>query len=476
MNYSIDLPHLEIIQELSRSRKLEVHLVGGCLRDFILGRKKPDFDFAVSKNAIALARAFADKIKGAFVLLDKENGCARVVKKINDEPVTYDFADFRAKTFKEDLRLRDFAINTLSIPLMDIKEGMDVKKIIRDHQSALKDIKSKKINLVAPRAFKDDPLRMLRAYSLRAIFDFKIAPKTIAQIKKDKDLLREVSIERVRDELFKIFESEKTDIVLKEMDKIGLLEKIIPQLRVMYGVTQGGYHHLDVWNHTLEAVKQLEGVFKEYEGNKDVEVYLAEDLGAGHSRKAIIKFAILLHDIGKPDTRKKEEDRFSFHGHEHVGRNITRAVARHLRLSRQERFSLEDMVLYHLRPGYLSNFDKPTERMIYRYFRDTKKEAAAILILSMGDQRATRGPMTTQRDEKHHEKICKGLIDRYFADLKKKPFVPLITGHTLIKELKLKPSPLFGKILSNVSEQQSLGKVSTKKQALELARILAEKG
>src|SRR6185503_7529595 len=116
--------------------------------------------------------------------------------------------------------------------------------------------------------FKDDPLRVLRAFSLRAIFDLKIEKQTLAQIKKDRDLLRNVSVERVRDEFFKILESDKTDMIFREMDHLEVLEKVIPQIRVMYGVTQGGYHHLDVWKHTLEALKQFEDVLKEFKNYK----------------------------------------------------------------------------------------------------------------------------------------------------------------------------------------------------------------
>src|SRR6185295_10935284 len=119
---------------------------------------------------------------------------------------------------------------------------------------------------------------------------------------------------------FKILESDRAALVIKEMDRIGLLEQVIPQVTVMYGCVQGGYHHLDVWPHSLETLKQLEGVFIEMKDNADVTAYIGETIAGNRTRRAIIKLSALLHDVGKPQTRKFEDGRFSFHGHGHVGK------------------------------------------------------------------------------------------------------------------------------------------------------------
>ena len=259
------------------------------------------------------------------------------------------------------------------------------------------------------------------------------------------------------------------------MDRVGLLEKIIPQVKVMYHCKQGTYHHLDVWPHSMESVVQMEKVFKQLKDDEEIFAYLDASLGGNRSRRSLMKLAILLHDIGKPDTRKREKGRISFHGHEHVGTNIVKHIARILKLSVRERHALEDMIRWHLRPGYLSNFKHPSEKAIYRYFRDTKGEGVSIALLSLADQRATRGPATTQSDQKHHEAICLGLVRRYFEKKKEKPFVRLINGNDLIVKLKLQPSPLFSTILSQIEEQQTLGKLTTKKEALELAKTIAVK-
>ncbi len=445
------------------------------MRDFFLGMKKKDFDFAVECNALEVARTFSKTIKGAFVLLDKERGCARIAKKIKGDLYTFDFADFRSKTFLQDLAHRDFTINTLSLDISGINESTEIAQALIDAKKGMSDLRAKRIKLVSAQAFGEDPLRMMRAFSLKAVLGFKIEAKTFARIRRDKDLINRVSYERIREELFKILETDDAASILKLMDRAGLLGLIIPQVKIMYGCKQGTYHHLDVWPHSLETVVQLERIFNETGHDPAIAAYLQEPLGGSRSRRSVMKLAALLHDIGKPDTRKRENGRTSFHGHEHVGRNIVKHIAKMLKLSVRERHALEDMVRWHLRPGYLSNFKRPSLKAIYRYFRDTKEEAISILLLSLADQRSTCGPATTLQDQKHHEAICLGLMREHLKKKDEKPFVRLITGNDLIKTLRLKPSPLFAKILLSVEEDQTLGKVKTKEEALALAKKIAEK-
>ncbi len=455
---------------MARQRKTQVFLVGGFVRDYLLGRPKMDFDFAVEHDALKFARGFATKIKGAYVVLDEERGCARVAKKSEEGIATFDFADFRAKTFKADISLRDFTINTMAVNLSTLNGTKDIQDVLLDFKKGLQDLQARRIKLISVKAFKDDPLRMLRAFSIKAALGFTIDKNVLSQIKKDKRLILGVSYERIREELFKVLESNDAAETLKDLDKIGLLKEIMPQVTVMYNCPQGGYHHLDVWPHSLETVKQVEILFQELKDDAEVQAYINVKLAGEHTRKALIKLAALLHDIGKPETRKKEENgRISFHGHEHVGKNIARHIAKMLKISTKERYALEDMIRWHLRPGYLADFKSPSERAIFRFMRDAKEETGSILLLSMADQRSTCGPMTTKEDTEHHVKTSRAILTRYFDKLKEKPFVRLVNGNDVMKHLKLKPSPLVGKILKEIEEKQVLGKLKTKQETLAFA-------
>lgn len=471
-------PEYPFLQKIARKRSVQVHLVGGSLRDLLTGHVvvKPgrDLDIAVSSGAIPLARLFAKAVKGSFVLLDQESGCARVAKKKNGALWTYDFADFRARTFKSDLSKRDFTINTFSVDLLACDADKPLLEQVKDHMGGQKDIERKSIRMTQEGVFEDDPLRLLRAYSLQAQLGFSIESSTLTRIKKDVKLIKKVSPERVREELFKVFDSSRTAAIMKAMDKVGLLAVIVPQIESMRAIEKGAYHHLNVWDHSLCAVSELERLLEDAEKDADLVEYLNEEVGGGHRRRALLKMACLLHDIGKPDTRRNEPDgRLSFHGHERVGRDIVRLIAKAMMMSTKERYALEDMVMFHLRPGYLSNFKKPSERMIFRFMRDAGEEAVSVLLLSVADQHATRGPLTSEEDVQHHKAIAFDLIDRFFKAKKEQPFVPLVNGHDLIREFKLKPGPDFAKILASVEEAQHLGRVTTKMEALALALKVA---
>ncbi|MBI4309791.1 MAG: HD domain-containing protein, partial [Candidatus Omnitrophica bacterium] len=464
-------PQLQLVRDLARAHQRRVFLVGGFLRNYLMPLPSPypprqvggiDFDFAVDTGSLAFARAFARRIKGAFVLLDQEHGSARVVKNQGATAWTFDFTDFRGRNIREDLARRDFTVNTFCIDITTEKD--------HSPKAALKDLNTKTIRMVSKRAFIDDPLRLLRAFSLSAQAGFAIEPVTFACIQKNARLINASAMERLREEMFKILHSPRAFKTLKAMDQIGLLERVLPHIAVMYGIKQVGYHHLDVWKHSLEVVHQLEEIIHKPDTSPILKGYLEEEIGGSHKRFALLKLAAVLHDIGKPDTRKKEKDRMTFHGHEHVGEGITRKAAKHLKLSVRERHFLEDAVRLHLRPGYLSNFKRPSHRMVFRYMRDTKAEAASIAVLAMADQRATRGPLTTAARAKHHEQICRLVIDEYFQEKAKPVRERLLTGHDLINRLRLKPSPLFAEILNAVREAQALGTVTTKDQAVDLAK------
>jgi len=477
INKLLNNPFIKIIQRKSKKYNTPIYLVGGFLRDLILGKDKQEFDldFTLKRDSIKFARLISRDLKGGFVVLDKERGCARVVHNKNGRIFTLDFADFRDNTLEKDLRLRDFTINALAMDVNKISAKKKFSEIIIDPYNGLGDLKKGVIEMTSKVSFQDDPLRIVRAFSLAGILDFKIEAKTLNKIKKEKDKVPTVAYERIRDEFFKILELDNSIKHLKLMDRYKVLEKIIPHINVMRNVKQGGYHHLDVWNHTLETILQLERIFQELDDNIDIKNYLEEEIVLKRSRKSLMKLGALLHDIGKPKAKMQKDGKTMFYGHERIGKEITENIAGLLKISTREKDALEKMIFWHLRPGYLAETNMPTQRAVFRYFRDSGEEGVSILLLSLADQRATRGPLTDPVQRRRHEKLIKELIQRYFDKQKEKPFVRLIDGNDLIKKLRLKPSPDFSKILREVEETQAEGLIKTKNQALELAKKIARK-
>jgi len=474
---------IKTVYRSAKKKKMDIFLVGGYLRDVVLNRKKDcpdiDIDFCLKSGAVNFGRKLAREIKAAFVILDKEHGCCRLIKKISRQVYTLDITDFRGKTIAEDLAHRDFTINAMALELGVLfsipgnKKGVFPRKnLIRlfiDPYGGKEDLKLGIIRLVNKISFDEDPLRILRAFSLSVIFGFKIEKETLASAVSKRGKLSAVSYERIRDELFKIFDRPDSLDCLSELDRTGILKTVIPEIEVMKGVKQGPYHHLDVWKHTLEAVRQFEILLQEVKRNRELKDYLNEVISGERKRRALLKLGLLLHDVGKPKAIRREGGKVKFHGHERIGLGITRNVARRLKLSNDEMNSLGRMVLWHLRPGYLADNEELTPRAVFRYFRDSAAEGAGILLMSIADQRATRGILTSKESKICHEKVTFGLIKEYFRRKREKKQVRLINGNDLMRKFGLKPSPLIGKILLELDELQAIGRIKTKKEALRTA-------
>jgi len=455
---------LNPVYAFARKRRKKLYLVGGIMRDLLLGRKKEnlDFDFALKSGAISFGRALAKESKAGFVVLDQEHGACRAVKKTGDGFYTLDFTDFRGPDLDKDLLHRDFTINAIAY---DYEKGLLI-----DPLKGQEDLKNKVIRLAHKASFSEDPLRILRAFSFASILGLKIEKETLGSTKKERLKLTKVSSERIREELFKVFSQDKTYECLIQLDKLKILQIIFPEIKKMRGIGQGPYHHLDVWQHTLETVRQIELIFRGFRRNKDIQDYLNAVISGERKRLALLKFAALLHDVGKPAALRREGKKIIFHGHEHIGRRMSEDIARRLKLSNDEIDMLKRIVRYHLRPGYLADNKPLTERAKFRYFRDTAGEAVAVLLISLADQRATKGPLTTALSRVNHEKLVAKLLKEYFRRKEERKNVRLVDGNDIMKEFKLEPSPLIGKVLSELEELQAIGEIKKRPEALSAAK------
>lgn len=469
--------YLKLIIDISKKYPQSIYLVGGYLRDLFLKRKRDifDFDFAVSSNAINVSKEIARFFKSGFVVLDKEHGSSRIVYRKNDTCCNFDFTDFRSKDIFEDVLHRDFTINGLAVNIKSIYKSKNLEDILIDPYDGRADIKKKTIREISKFSLLEDPVRILRAFSLMATLDFKIENKTRQAVKKYRKKISSCAVERIAEELFKTFNTQNSFKAISLMDDLGVIDTIIPEVKIMRGVKQGPYHHLDVYRHSLETLRQLEILLNKLKRKKEIQGYLKQIISGTHTRLALLKLGAFLHDIGKPEALEHFEGKTRFHGHERIGRDMTRDIAERLRLSCDERDSLSRMVFWHLRPGYLADIENVSQRAVYRYFRDTKDEGASVLLLSMADQRATRGVLTKDENRKNHEEVCLGLVKEFFRRRKEKRLPRLINGHDLIRHLKLSSGPLIGDILLLIEEAQAMGEIKTKQQALKMARKLVNK-
>jgi poly(A) polymerase len=478
--------HKEILKKISalaENKNVKLYLVGGILRDVFLGRKKgnPDIDFCLRKGAINFGRLVARELKCGFVVLDRIHGCSRVVYKRCGpngavKICTFDFTDFRGKTLEEDLLHRDFTVNSMALELDALLSWLNRRRLSRkdfgailiDPYHGIDDLRARLIRLVNKRGYDEDPLRILRAFSFSALFEFGIDKETLRQAFVKRKKLSLVSSERVRDELFKVFTSPRAYESLVALEKNKLLELIIPEIKPLQKLNQGQYHHLDVLGHTLLTVKHLELIFQEFHRRAQVVAFLNEEISSGRRRCALIKMAALLHDVGKPLTLRVRGNKIMFHGHERVGAFMAEDISVRLKLSNDETRALKQIIFAHLRPGYLSD-SPPSPRAQFRFFRDTAPETLSVLLISLADQRATIGPQATAQSRLNHEHLVKRLIRIYCAEKDVTPAQRLVNGNDIMRRFSLKASVLVGEVLRELQELQAIGKVKTKQEALAAA-------
>ena len=463
------------------------YLVGGSLRDAILGRATADLDLAVAGDAPALARALADRSGGHFVLLDPERAIARVV--LDEGPVrTIDVARLRGD-IRADLGKRDFTIDALAVPLDALTTGAPIELI--DPYGGLSDLDAGIVRLVSERALIEDPLRLLRAVRLAAQLDLRLTPETADAVRRDAGRIGQAAAERQRDELGRIFATPRAAPSLRLLDDLGLLEQLLPEVTACRGVSQPKEHHWDVFDHAIETVAALDFMLADEKptGNREASFqralwdtlaacpnlreHLAEEVSEGRSRATLLKMAGLLHDVAKPETRAPDDTgRIRFFGHAERGAETARRVLRRFRFSRRETELVATAVEEHLRPGQLSSAGPPSRRALFRFFRDTGEAAESILLLSLADHLAARGPGLAIDGWRHHVAYIAHVLTR--RDEEETIVRPrrLLTGGDLMSTLGIGPGPEVGRLLAELEEALAGGEVATRDDALAFVRRL----
>ncbi|MDP2918832.1 MAG: HD domain-containing protein [Dehalococcoidia bacterium] len=459
------------------------YIVGGFVRDALLGRETADIDLAVTGDALALARGLTGEMKGTFVLLDEINRVGRVVLKPGnegEEPTTVDVSSMQG-TIDDDLARRDFTIDAMAVDLGELVTGKTVNRLL-DPFHGRDDLDRGIIRAVSDNAFSADPVRLLRAARLATELSFTIEPKTAGLVRKSAGLLANVPGERVREELLRLFNASRGGHFLLDLDELGLLTALFPELALTKGVTQPAEHHWDVFTHSIMCVSAVDyllhqgvwgyppsDVLESVPWSPECARHFEKPVAGGSTRRTLLKLAALLHDIAKPQTKAPDETgRIRFLGHQEQGEAAVTAIMERLRFSGRETKMVAGVVKYHLRPTQMG--EPPSRRAIYRYFRDTGDAGIDILYLSLADHLATRGPDLILENWRQHTGIVRYVLEEHF---KKEAVVPppkLVDGNVLMDVFGLVPGPRLGELLESIREAQAAGELTTREQALDYIR------
>lgn len=326
MQYKVPRELFELAT-IFKDNNFSLYLVGGAVRDYVLGNKNHDYDFTTDAEPLDVKKIFKRTIDTGI-----KHGTVTVLFKGSSYEITTfrtegDYNDRRhpdrvtfVKSLEEDLKRRDFTINALAANLFTGE--------IIDCHNGIDDLKKRTIRAIGnpQERFTEDALRMLRACRFSSKLDFDIEENTLDAIKKLHSSVNAVSSERIKEEIFKLIDGRNPRKGIEAMRKSYLLDDILPELSKCCNVEQGGYHNEDVYEHQILALEYCER--KSY----PIEV----------------KIAALLHDIGKPDTQQKGDERFTFYGHESVSASLTYSVLKRLKASNKEIEDITHLIKNHM--------------------------------------------------------------------------------------------------------------------------------
>jgi len=457
----INIQNDEILNKISSNFNEEIYLVGGAVRDFLNGVIPADRDLLVfTPDVKDFSKRLCNFFEGTFIELDNENEIYRIV--LRDKKNYIDITKPLDESLEKDLKSRDLTINSLAI---DIKKGE-----IIDVTGGIEDFKRGILKYYSENSITDDPLRILRFFRFMAIYGFDISSECLNFIKNHKNLIKTPARERINYEIMRIFEGKFSDKAILCMDDINLLELLFPFINEYKKVPPNTHHHLDLFHHCIETVKQIQLIYEN--SDSKVKEHLQKNDFGQTNRLSHLKFAGFLHDIGKFSTWTIEPDgRHRFIKHDDAGSKIASVFLKNNKFSKKQISYLTEMIKYHIYPSGVMSVPEINDKIMMRFVRKMEDNALDIITLAMADRLSARGEaVTDDMVEKNISSLNRLLY--FYLDKREtlKPLEKLLSGDEIMKILNIKPSPQLGKIISALLEAQLSGDVTCKEQAIEFIK------
>ncbi|MBI5827628.1 MAG: HD domain-containing protein [Deltaproteobacteria bacterium] len=454
-------PTVRAVYDAAVKAGVTVYIVGGALRNLALcAAPAPDYDFIVQGDAAAFSEAAAKALRGAWFLLDKETASCRVAVKSAAGAYTADFSPVKEEGVVYDLGARDFTVNALAIGLSDLFGNED--PIIIDPCNGLGDATERLLRMTSRGVFDDDPLRCLRAVRLALQYGLEIEGETLALIKLKAGLIRNVSIERVRDELVAIFSSDGTPLALRALMDTGIMGVILPEA-ARWGDVEG----YDLLGHSIKVVEECEDIISSdperlFPGySSGIRAHLGGALGPV-KRTAFLKMAAFFHDAGKPACITSEGGRPRFIGHDSEGGRIVKGLFTSLKFSRALATRASKAVKDHHRAFMLASLKERTARAKAHFFRATGDDAGIdLLLLALADARATSGG-----EDEALLRTAREMVAFYYDVYTKKRPGTLFTGREVMKAFGVSEGRIVGEILKKIAEGVEDGGIRNRKDAV----------
>ncbi len=447
----------KILSKITASCDNEIYIVGGTVRDFLTGKESFDRDIIVTDED---AKDFALKIQplfdAVFVPLDEVNKIYRLV--LPDKVNYIDITNPLEGSLHKDLMRRDLTINAVAVNVRTCE--------IIDLCGGITDIHNRTINYINEHNFEDDPLRLLRVYRFQAALGFELTPETIHAVCKFVKLIHKPAVERIIHELILLFGGKYADKALLNMNKTWLLEEIFPVVKELKQVPPNTHHHLDLFHHSVETVRQIQLI---YENSADkVKEHLERVDFGGATRLAHLKLAGFLHDIGKFSTWTIEEDtgRHRFIKHDDVGAKMSIPLLKKMNFSNKQIEYISSMIRNHIYPSQVMCAPEINDKIMMRYVRKMEDNSIDEIILAQADRLSARGEAVSDEMVENNISGLNRLL-KFYLDVRDtlEPLPVLLDGNDVIKILNIKPSKQLGQIMNALHEAQLSGDITTKEHA-----------
>ncbi|MBV9212554.1 MAG: HD domain-containing protein [Actinobacteria bacterium] len=472
----VSAPPVAAVRDALGERSGAAWLVGGTVRDALLGRDVRDVDIAVDGSPEEAARIVARAVGGTAFRLSESFGAWRAINP--RDGWICDVSRLQAATIESDLELRDFSVNAMAVPMAG-----EAPELI-DPAGGARDLDRRVLRVlggpdVPSSSFARDPLRPLRLARLATELGFEPDPASERLTRDAAPGVAGASAERIFAELRRIVIADAVLEGLALAGRLGLVAVVLPELDALHGVEQSPYHHLDVHGHTIEVLRRYLEIERDPEETlgglgREVAAALAEPLADELTRGQALRFGALLHDLGKPQTRKVlPGGRISFIGHDSVGAEMVAGVCRRMRTSERLRTYLAALTRHHLVLGFMVH-ERPLSRAaVYRYLTTCRPVELEVTVLSCADRLATRGRNADVAIAAHLEVARELTADALDWRRDGSPQPP-IRGDELARELGLPTGPEIGSLLARLREAAFTGEVRTREDALALARRLRQ--
>jgi tRNA nucleotidyltransferase/poly(A) polymerase len=451
-------------------------IVGGAVRDELLGRPVDDVDVALEGDVRAAAGAVADAA-GPGAARFELSGPFRTWRIVGPGHAwQVDISALRGDSIDADLQLRDLTINAMA-------RAVGGGELI-DPTGGRADLEARVARLVSEAALRNDPLRALRVARFACELDLAVDPDTARLTAKHAGGLDRIAGERVFAELKRIIAAPRIRAGLALMDELGLTVHALPELSALAGVEQNRYHHADVLGHTLEVLDEALAIQADPaatfgpERGDEIAALLAEPLADGLTRGDGLRLGALLHDAAKPQTRAVGPDgeTLGFPRHDVEGEQLVRALLRRLKTSEALRAHVAALTRHHLRLGFLVHerdaLGVLPRRAVYRYLVATEPVEVDVTLLSTADRLATRGRKADESIAKHVALARQMVADALDWRAGRTRPQPLLRGDELVAELEIPPGPRVGRLLDELAEARFAGEISDRQSALAAARAV----